>query len=278
MSRDEVFDPEAGAHSNSEKKSGCGWKFVLLLLVITGAVSFLCCIGLSIGFYSMVPKIKEDSAVAKQTLDEIMTIELPESLTPKTAFSMNMFSFLKARGAVLTGHGESSLLAIASLKGSLATDANMQQEIEKIIKDQTSGEEMTVIDSEIREFEINGQTVPFTFIKGEIRNSAEVELNDDAVDAPVDSGEESEPAAAEPPAPPLENNAAEEAASEEPATESDDMTEQTEEAAAAGTQTFRQVRAMIPATQGVVLFWLFMEEENWNEEEIVKMIESIQLP
>ncbi|MFN3160301.1 MAG: hypothetical protein ACE37I_13370 [Rubinisphaera brasiliensis] len=292
MTQDDLFRPE-GDEPPPQKSSGCGMRFLLILLISVTGLSLLCCCGIGISLYSMAPKIEEDPAIAQKTLDRIMSITLPEGYEPKISLAMNVFSLINAQGVIIESASEKSILILARFKGSLIEQGDIVQQIEDAMTEEVDDSDMVIESQEKREFEINGQTVEFTFLKGRTTDSdgdekpadpadadlgapEEVPGGDDAVEPaetdPAASEEPAETPAAETPEEPAAENAAPNAAPAEEAAEAAEP-----EAEAPQGEEMRQVRAMIPSSDGPVLFLLIVPEDEWNEQDVVDMIESIEL-
>lgn len=250
MNDDELFRPEGDVRSSAAKSSGCGWKFLLILLAVTGGVSLLCCCGIGISMYSMVPNIVEDPAQAEIALKEILTLDLPDGFRPKVAVSMNLLGFMRVRGVVVEAGEQQGMMIVVRLQGAMVQQGNVVQQIEEAIRQETKQADMVIESTESRSFEIEGQQVEFLFMKGRLAQGAAVK----AVEL-----QEEEPAPVDPPR-------------EAPA---EDQAEQPNPPAERG---MYQVRAMIPTADGPVLFLLILDEKEWNEDDVVRMIESIQLP
>lgn len=246
MNDDELFRPEGDVRPSSAKSSGCGWKFLLILLAVTGGVSLLCCCGIGISMYSMVPNIVEDPVQAEIALKEILTLDLPDGFSPKVAVSMNLLGFMRVRGVVVEAGEQKGMLIVVRLQGAMVQQGDVVRQIEEAIRQETKQADMVIESTESRSFEIEGQQVEFLFMKGRLAQGAAVE----AVEL-----QEEEPAPVDPA-----------------------VEDRAEQPKAPGDRGMYQVRAMIPSADGPVLFLLILDEKDWNEDDVVRMIESIQLP
>ncbi|MBB01655.1 MAG: hypothetical protein CMJ47_03305 [Planctomyces sp.] len=289
MTQEDLFRPE-GDEPPPQKSSGCGMRFLLILLVSVTGLSLLCCCGIGISLYSMAPKIEDDPAVAQKTLDRIMSITLPDGYEPKISLAMNVFSLINVHGVIIESASEKSILILARFKGSLIEQGDIVKQIEDAMTEEVDDSDMVIESQEQREFEINGQTVEFTFLKGRTADSdgdeqlaepddadpaAPEEMPDADEPAETDPASVEEPAetpATETPEQPAAENAAPNAAPAEEAAEAAEP-----EAEAPQGEEMRQVRAMIPSGDGPVLFLLIVPEDEWNEQDVVDMIESIEL-
>jgi len=292
MTQDDLFRPEGDA-SPDKKSSGCGLRFLLILLVSVTGLSLLCCCGIGISMYSMVPKIEDDPAVAQQTLDELLQIKLPERFTPEMAIRMNVLGFINVKGVIVESTSKDGMLIVVRLRGSLVEQGDFVTQIEDSIKDEVDDSDMVIESRETRQFEIDGQPVEFTFLKGRRNDGSNQNLDEQEGE---ESQEETEPvsedadaqtevetvesAPAEPatdaPASPTESETDTDTApadNEAPAEQPAENGEGKEDDA----RVMRQVRALIPGKDGPTLFLLIVPEDEWNEQEVVDMIESIEL-
>ena len=280
--QDELFHPEGDTRATrpvSEKPSGGCGRSLLLLFAIAGGLSLLCCCGIGISIYSVVPRVDDDPVIARQVLQELITIDLPERYTPQMALRMNLFQLMQIRGVLVRGANEDDLLIIAKMKGSMAQDADVRTQIEQALRTESS-EADTLLSSETRTFEISCQPVEFPFLK---KQGQAAEVHREMVEQ---LGEQ--PAAENPDAPaPEEVPVAPEAPPTDPPAETPpaEVPAETPEAAPGEAAPeiqpqpiFYEVRAMLPATDGPLMFLLIVDEANWDEDEVVRMIESIQLP
>lgn len=220
---DELFTPEGNQPVDSgfrpdpssvnQQKSGCGMKAFLIFLAALGGLTLLCCCGIGISIYSMVPEIEENPAIAKQNLSRMITIDLLEGFEAKSSFKMNMFSLISMDG-VLVENPESGAIIFLEFSGSLAENKEMQDSFREAIGSGKSNDDINIQEQQSREVAIDGQKFKFNFIQGTQKNSNE---------------------------------------------------------------QVRQVHGVLPGKEGPILFIMNVSEEKWDEEQTLKMLESIKL-
>lgn len=272
MGDDDLFRPE-GEQPREKQSSGCGLRFVLIMLAVAGGMTMLCCCGIGVSLYSMAPSFENNPATAKANLDELIDIELPETYKPETAISMDIFSFAKVRGSFIEIDENGGALIVAGLSGQLAQNQDFFDKVSEEIKKEANDSEMEILSTEVREFEIGGKPVEFTFLHGRVKGeggNAEVVDNEMVVEDEIVVENENNDAIA-----PEEGTA--------PAEEGTDIAEPvegSEEVKPDDTRReVRQVRAILSGKGGSkVFFLLIVDESKWNEEEVIQLIESIQVP
>lgn len=265
---DDLFRPE-GEQPREKQSSGCGLRFVLIMLAVAGGMTMLCCCGIGVSLYSMAPSFENNPATAKANLDELIDIELPETYKPETAISMDIFSFAKVRGSFIEIDENGGALIVAGLSGQLAQNQDFFDKVSEEIKKEANDSEMEILSTEVREFEIGGKPVEFTFLHGRVKGDGGNVVVEDEIVVGNEVNEDSEVIA------PEEGTA--------PAEEGTDLVEPVEEGEEAQPDNkkreIRQVRAILPGKGGSKVFFLLIVDENkWNEEEVVKLIESIEVP
>lgn len=266
---DDLFRPE-GEQPREKQSSGCGLRFVLIMLAVAGGMTMLCCCGIGISLYSMAPTFENNPVTAKANLDELIDIELPETYKPEAAINMDVFSFVKVRGSFMEIDDNGGVLIVAGLSGQLAQNQDFFDKISEEIKKEANDSEMEVLSTEVKEFEIGGKPVEFTFLHGRVKaEEGMAEVIEDEIVVENENIENIEVIAPEEGMVPAEEG-----------TEVAVPAEENEEAQPASKKReVRQVRAILPGKGGSkVFFLLIVEEKKWNEEEVVKMIESIKVP
>jgi len=177
---DEVFSPEdprseanrfdASSDPGNQKKSGCGMKFILILLASLGGITLLCCCGIGFSLYSMKPVIENDPVLAKQNLSQIIKVDLPDGFEPKNTFTMQIFSMISMNGVYIEDP-KSGAIILLEFSGTLSENKDLQNKISEGVGTGQSSEELNVLEQKTRELTINGQTVKFNFIKGKDKKS-----------------------------------------------------------------------------------------------------------
>ncbi len=221
---DDLFTPEgnqpveqnADSESSSagKKKSGCGIKFFLILLIAFGGLMLLCCGGIGLTVYSMKPEIEKDPAIVKQKLSRMLKIDLPEGFEAKNSFKMNMFSFI-LMDAIFIENSDSGVIILMEFSGTMAENKELQASFKEGLGNSNSSDELNIEEQVTREVTIDGQTIKFNFIKGTDRESQ---------------------------------------------------------------QEIRQIHGILPGKKGPILFIMSVSEETWDEEQALKMLESIEIP
>ncbi|MBL4884869.1 MAG: hypothetical protein JKY95_10085 [Planctomycetaceae bacterium] len=225
---DELFTPEGNQPIDSDyrsnpgsinkQKTGCGLKVFLIVLASMGGLSLLCCCGIGISLYSMVPQIEQNPVIAQQELETILKIELPEGFEPQGTIKMKAFSLISMNGVFISSPEDDGMIMVMGFSGTLATDQGVLDSIRDSIDTGNTEIEVDEIekgDEQTHERTINGEVVKFQFIKGKTKESQ---------------------------------------------------------------KEVRQIHAVINGAQGPIIFIMSVSEEEWDEEQALKMIDSIELP
>jgi hypothetical protein len=202
-------------------------KFVLILGSIAGVCLLACCGGVVFMGWKFQNIAKDfmtmDPEVVRQRTEEIIHIDIPDDYAPTHAMKIDLMNVKMKQVAYQRKGSAGSMLMIMETTQPPMQGASPKQQREQMRQAmrqqaQQQGQANDEIDeqsSESREFTINGESVPFEFIKG---------------------------------------------------------------TAAQGGVPTRQVVGIFPGREGTVMLMLMAPESEYNEEEIVKMIESIRVP
>ncbi|MCA8986284.1 MAG: hypothetical protein KDA78_01495 [Planctomycetaceae bacterium] len=165
---DDLFRPEGDSVSQKSTSSGCGWKTVLIVLLSCTGLMFACCCGIGYMFYSMAPTIEQDPEVARQTAQKLLGVELEEGAKPQVAMKMNLLSMLNVEGAVVQLPEQSGVLVVAGLDGQLASNPQFTKSIEDAIQKEAGSENLKVLNTEVKEVQIDGQGTSVTIIEAQV--------------------------------------------------------------------------------------------------------------
>ncbi len=260
---DDLFRPE-GEQPREKQSSGCGLRFILIMMAVVGGMTMLCCCGIGISLYSMVPSFEKNPAIAKANLDTLIDIDLPETYKPETAINMDLLSFANVKGSVIPIDDDGGVLIVAGLSGQLAQNQDFFDKMSEEIKKKTNESDMEVLSTEVKEFEIGGKPVEFIFLHGLVKGgegiaeAVENEINENTEAVAPEEGTET---------------------AEEGTEVAEHVDEEIEAKPDTKKREVRQVRAILPGKGGSkVFFLLVVDESKWNEEEAIKLIESIKVP
>lgn len=276
MSNDELFSPEGDSERQSRSKpgSGGGLRLVLMIMAALGSLTLLCCCGIGIFSYQMVPQLVDDPQQAQKALDDIITIDLPAGYAPKMAMSMRIPMLMRARGVLVEGpvndQGSQGFLAIGRIEGKIAQEQEFMDNIEVTMRKELGDEQMKLISSETLTVTIDGQEVDFTIIKGTTPDRGRGRKLADEPDAEEAPADPADPAEADPDQPPQPEQPPEAPDEEAPPQAEADPPP-------AGEKVVYQVRGILPSSKGKVLLLMILPEEEWDEDQVRKMLESIQV-
>jgi len=157
-------------------------KVLLVLGSITGVCLLACC-GV-VGFFGFKLKdtIKEtiknaaemtssDPAVVKQRTGEVVKIDVPEEFSPVMTIGGGFGGFTMRQFIYQNKADPNSVLVIMETNQPLQPGQDAKQQREQMLEGMRQGQHMGSMDMqeesrETRNFEINGEEVPFEFIKG----------------------------------------------------------------------------------------------------------------
>ncbi len=210
---EESFDESLYGETPVPQKQGCstGAKVLLVMLFMAGGFFALCCGGV-IWAFSQIDFDETVEGVRAMT-EDIVDIDISESFEPQHAMEMDLL-IMSMKLAIYTAETDDSVLILAEMDFPTADQQQTQAKMEIILRQQDhGGRYVDIISSEIREFEIRGQTVKFVFAECE----------------DIDTGE-----------------------------------------------AVRQITGKFPGRQGMGFLMLQVEEESYDEDATVRMIESIK--
>lgn len=273
--RDDRFDDdEDDLRPVRRRKEGwsTGAKILVGILAVGGLSLVVCCGGVIFMGNRFVKDIKdnftEDPVRIAEIREEITTITVPESLPPQAAGLIKIPFGLFSMHFVMHGGEQQAMLMLMQMQSSQMPRADMEKSFRQQASNQGSGH-VQIVSSEPRTFTINGEECDFLFAQGKL--TGDVQIDGQAIDnAGPEPAAEAPPAAPEAPAQTPEGaEVAGEAPADAPAAPP------AENAATNGEKLVRQVSGMFPGRDGTAFLLLIVPEKDWNEEEVVKMIESI---
>lgn len=153
-------------------------KVLLVLGSIAGVCLLVCCGGVAIfglRFKDEIKKFAEstssDPAVVKQRTQEVVEIEIPEEFKPVATWGIPLGAFSMKQFIYQPPGNPNSVLVIMETNQPLAPGQDAKQQREAMQQGMRQGQQMGSIDMqeesrETRQFTINGEEVPFEFIKG----------------------------------------------------------------------------------------------------------------
>jgi hypothetical protein len=152
-------------------------KVLLGLGVGCGVMMILCCGVLGLGGWAMV-RIAKDSTVhdpkqVEDILDEIVTIEVPESLEPTIGLDVTLpvlGPFLK--GVLYQNAGKKNILIVGRFNPSFADRNSFEIQLRNSVQERDS-EDIEVSESEPFDTKIHGEPAQFTIARGMGRKSHE---------------------------------------------------------------------------------------------------------
>jgi hypothetical protein len=150
-------------------------KVLLILGSIAGVCLLVCCGGLAfVGWkFQNLANIATDPAVVRERTEEIIHIDIPADYVPTHAMKFDWMNVkMKQVGYRHKGSPNSMLMIMETAEPMHgATPKQQRDQIRQALRQQGQqpgqiNDEINEQSSEIREFTINGETVPFEFIKG----------------------------------------------------------------------------------------------------------------
>lgn len=162
------------------RKQGMGStaKVLIILGSIFGVCLLACCGGVAFFAYrakdvfkGIAESMSNDPAIVRQRTGEIIHIEIPDEFVPMATFGMPM-GVVSMKSVMYQRKGNpNSLLMISETNQPMPPGQDPRQHREAMLKGMRQGQQMGNLDisaekSEEREFTINGEKVPFEFIKG----------------------------------------------------------------------------------------------------------------
>jgi len=164
-------DPWADDREQQPKKTGMssGMKALLILGAIGGACFLLCCGGIALFVYSMVPKMSRDPAAINAARDNIAKIDLPKGFEPVQMFKTDNF-FVTMQAVVYENRAVNGriMLATANLKVGDPAQRN-QVQITEQMEQQGFGRREVLQNAkmETKKLKIRGKEYPFEFAEGD---------------------------------------------------------------------------------------------------------------
>ncbi len=153
-------------------------KVLLILGSIAGISLVLCCGGMAFVGWKFQNVAKEmfvtDPAVVRQRTEEIIHIDIPADYTPTHAMKFDLMNVkMKQVGYQRKGSAGSMLMIMETSQPPApgASPKEQREQMRQAMRQQArqqgqASDEINEQSSETREFTINGESVPFEFIKG----------------------------------------------------------------------------------------------------------------
>ncbi len=143
---------------------------VLLALGALGGVSVLACCGGTV-WWASSQKPVEDPAEIRAMTDEIIGIEIPDQYQPMVGMDIDVF--VVQMTMLMYQDGANGNLMICDVQAPSQGEADQElqeQQLRQQLSQQNVGAELTILNSEEREIDANGETLLFTFSEAEDQN------------------------------------------------------------------------------------------------------------
>lgn len=208
-------NPPPGRQAPKQTGMSSTMKTVLIVSAIGGFIALLCCGG---GLYMANQfefDVQEDPQLASEVTDEIAQMDIPERFEPAGTLRMDMF-VMDMTMAIWEATGVDGQLVVAETDISFGNQEDVEPELRDAMEQAgvDDDEEMRIVSTEVRDFDIRGESVAFQFAEAEERTT----------DA-----------------------------------------------------RYRRISGAFPATDGGAAFvWVEIEEDHYDEDSLVRMLESIQ--
>ena len=155
-------------------------KVLLVLGSIAGVCMLACCGGVAFFGFKFKDVIKavadstsKDPAVVKQRTEEIVHIDIPEEFKPVATWGVPLGAFSMKQFIYQNASSPNSVLVIMETNQPLQPGQDPKQQREEMLQGMRQSQQMSSMNMdmqeesrETREFTIDGEEVPFEFIKG----------------------------------------------------------------------------------------------------------------
>ena len=167
----ENYDYDAEHGQNDSK--GCAGMALWIVLGIAALSLLLCCAGGFFLYSKFDFEVSEDPEAAVALTEEVVEIDIPAGFEPEGLVRMDMFvmaldlaiyEYAEAHGMLLVGE--------IDIVGSDYEDAREEMR-ESIEQSDVNEEDMRIVSTETREFEIRGETARFEFTEAESTETGE---------------------------------------------------------------------------------------------------------
>ena len=162
----------APLQQNSSGMSGV-LKAFIILGVIFGVCGLICVAG---GVYFAMKlefDVAEDPVRAAEISAEILEVEVPAGMEPVSGIHMDVV-FVNMKMAFYEDPITGADVAFAEIHSPMLSPDEMEQEIRQSMEEELALESDVMIRSmERRDFEVRGETMPFQFVQGELRETGE---------------------------------------------------------------------------------------------------------
>lgn len=173
----------SGSHEMNRPQQSTGMSTglkIVIGLLITGGVVFLCCIGIGIYFMkSFVDgmEMSENPADVRAATQSIVDIDIPEEEFPPIA-SMKMNLFVMVMKMAVYGDedgGKMLMLAEGIADGALGKDFEdgMEQGMRNSMNEQGQNTDMNITKTDKRDFTIRGEECTFVFNEGTLTETGD---------------------------------------------------------------------------------------------------------
>ncbi len=163
-----------GPPPQENEGSGCGKKILFVLLGLGALSAVLCCVG-GIFLYSKIDfEVTEDPAAATALTEEIAEIDIYPGFEPAGTLRMDVW-VMEMNMAFYEYEEADGFFALAELDIIGSGDEDVAREMRQSMEDSgvDDGEDLRVISTETREFEIRGEASDFEFSELEHRETGE---------------------------------------------------------------------------------------------------------
>lgn len=162
--------PGQGGEQELARKRPAVWSIVAAVAFAVIVSACCLCGGL---LYHQWPQFHQDPAAAEAMAREILSIEIPETFAPQGVIEWQVSFLLTMRGAYfsqIVSHGELTLLEVNSR---FINQPEFRQHIVDSLRQHGAGSgfDLTVLQTETKSYEINGESVLFQFLTAEDRTT-----------------------------------------------------------------------------------------------------------
>ena len=157
----------AGRRRPRPKKGMSSVAIVALILVGFGLAALLVCGGGVFYFYQQFDyELEEDPQAVIAATDQMADIDIPEAYEPESVVHMNMV-FMTVDAAIWYSEEIEAGLLLAEMKMPFGDLDDAEREFRETMDEKLDDEDLIVLATETRDFQIRGETVPFQFAHAE---------------------------------------------------------------------------------------------------------------
>lgn len=158
-------NPKMADIETSNKNQPAHPMLVLIAGFASAVLLFFCCAcGGAIWWFQ--PEIHEDPDRARQLVNEMIEIQIPDSYQPKGTIEMNAAYMLSLRGAYYERFVGDGLLTLIEVNSRFQAEEDIRNHIRQTLMEKGGGGTPLVVDpsdAKTVQIAINGQQVPFKF-------------------------------------------------------------------------------------------------------------------